>query len=165
MNGYKCSPKNGEKNAQISDIIQILGLKTTTKDVSKLRYHHVLVMADQDTDGYHIRGLVMALFGSHYPELLSIKGFIKIMKTPLIKAFNGKTEITEFFDERTAENYRLSHPSYTYKYYKGLGTSTSAEAKKYFQKLNNYVFDMSGSKLWLDQAFGDEENIKGLGKT
>ncbi len=160
LNGYKCSPQEWRKNAQISDIIQILGLKTTTKDVSKLRYHHVLVMADQDTDGYHIRGLVMALFGSHYPELLSIKGFIQIMKTPLVKAFSGDWVAAEFFDQKTAETYRLSHPRFRYKYYKGLGTSTSAEGKVYFKNLKNYVFDMSGSKIWLDQAFGDEEKHK-----
>lgn len=158
LNGYKCSPEEWRKNDQVSDINKILGLKTTTTDSTKLRYSHVLIMSDQDTDGFHIRGLVMALFGSHYPELLQEKGFIQIMKTPLLKAFSGEKQIAEFFDEKSASLYRKSNPGLRYKYYKGLGTSTAAEAKIYFRNLDNYIFNMTGSINWIHQAFGD--NIK-----
>lgn len=160
LNGFKCSPEEWRKNEQISDINKILGLKTTTKDSTKLRYRHVLIMADQDTDGYHIRGLVMALFASHYPELMKEKDFIQVMKTPLVKAFSGDFVVAEFFDEKTAETYRLGHPRFRYKYYKGLGTSTAAEAKHYFKNLNNYVFSMTGSTNWIQQAFGDQPTDK-----
>ena len=178
LNGFKCSKEDWRKNTQIKDIIQILGLRPDTKDTSKLRYKHVLIMADQDTDGFHIRGLVMALFGSHYPDLMSVNGFIQIMKTPLIKAFRGKTEIAEFFNQESCDHYMKENPSLTYKYYKGLGTSTAAEAKVYFQNLKRYVFNMTGPHGIICQAFGDttedkifrkelskQQPLKGDGKT
>ena len=156
INGFKCSKEEWRKNAQIKDIIQILGLKPDTKDAARLRYRHVLIMADQDTDGFHIRGLVMALFASHYPELMNEKGFIQIMKTPLIKAFRGQTEVMEFFDQESCNAYRSNHPNLRYKYYKGLGTSTAAEAKVYFKYLRRYVFDMVGPFHSISKAFGDQ---------
>ena len=175
LNGFTSSNEEWRKNVQIKDIIQILGLRPDTKDVSRLRYRHVLIMADQDTDGFHIRGLVMAVFGSHYAELMNTKGFIQIMKTPLIKAYRNNTEVAEFFDQETCNAYRAQHPSLTYKYYKGLGTSTAAEAKVYFKYLRRYVFDMCGSFHIISQAFGKDqlfrkelsrqEPIKGDGKT
>lgn len=154
LNGFKCTNEEWRKNAQVKDIIQILGLRPETKDTSKLRYRHVLIMADQDTDGFHIRGLVMAFFASHYPDLMKVEGFLQVMKTPLIKAFKGQTEVAEFFDQETCNSYRNQYPSYTYKYYKGLGTSTAAEAKVYFKYLRRYVFNMTGNHVSITNAFG-----------
>jgi len=176
LNGFKSSKEEWRKNAQINDIIQILGLRSDTKDTSRLRYRHVLIMADQDTDGFHIRGLVMSIFASHYPELMAVEGFIQVMKTPLIKAFRGSKQMAEFFDQESCDAYRKDHPHLRYKYYKGLGTSTSTEAKEYFKYLKRYVFNMTGCHATVQQAFGpssvgfrkqlsQEKPRKGDGKT
>ena len=58
------------------------------QDVKSLRYGTILVMSDQDTDGFHIRGLVFS--PRIQPELLLKEGFIKVMRTPLVKAFAVK---------------------------------------------------------------------------
>lgn len=162
LNGYNASNDKWSKNAVIQDVIQCLGLKHKKiyNNVNDLRYGSVLIMADQDVDGFHIRGLVFSLFSSHWQELLSIPGFIKVMRTPLVKAYRGKTLVKEFFNEETAQKYIEENPTLRFKYYKGLGTSTSKEAKEYFKKLNMYTFPMSGDPAILNKAFNDEEESK-----
>ena len=159
LNGYTAGTDKWSKNAVITDVIKSLGLKhgLKYKDVKDLRYGSVLVMADQDTDGFHIRGLVFSLFGSHWPELLCIPGFIKVMRTPLVKAFRGKTLVKEFFNEELAHQYINDHPDCRFKFYKGLGTSTSKEAKEMFRNLKKYTFPMSGAPDCLQRAFNNDE--------
>ena len=132
LNGEKANKKQWAENAVIQNVIKILGLKHGVKytSTSQLRYGHVLIMSDQDIDGFHIRGLVKSIFSSHWKELLTMPGFIQVMKTPLVKAFQGKRFVKEFFDEKEAQKYQETHSSYRFKYYKGLGTSTAAEAKE-----------------------------------
>ncbi len=162
LNGYTAGTDKWSKNAVITDVIKSLGLKHGVKytDVKSLRYGSVLVMADQDTDGFHIRGLVFSLFGSHWPGLLCIPGFIKVMRTPLVKAFNGKKLLHEFFNEENARKYIDQYPKLRYKFYKGLGTSTSKEAKEMFRNLKKYTFPMSGAPDCLQKAFKDDEWAK-----
>lgn len=162
LNGEKANKKQWSENTVIQNVIKILGLKhgvkyTSTKD---LRYGHVLIMSDQDVDGFHIRGLVMSIFSSHWHELLTMPGFIQVMKTPLVKAFNRKRLVKEFFNENEASMYQKQHPSYTFKYYKGLGTSTAKEAKDYFSNLDRYRFTMSGDSLLLKRAYGDDTSFR-----
>lgn len=156
LNGEKASNKQWSENKVIQNVVKILGLKHGVKYSSTrtLNYGHVLIMADQDVDGFHIRGLVMCMFGSHWSELLSIPGFIQVMKTPLVKFSRGKTIVAEFFDEESAAQHALQYPSQQCKYYKGLGTSTAAEARDYFRNLDKYVFDMGGTQTPLRLAYG-----------
>ncbi len=164
LNGYTAGTDKWSKNAVITDVIKSIGLKhgVKYKDVKSLRYGSILVMSDQDTDGFHIRGLVFSLFGSHWPELLLKEGFVKVMRTPLVKAFRGKggSPVKEFFNEQLAHEYIQEHPEYRYKFYKGLGTSTSKEAKEMFRQLDKYTFPMSGAPDSLQKAFKDEDYAK-----
>jgi len=162
LNGYTAGTDKWSKNAVITDVIKSLGLKHGVKytDTKSLRYGSILVMADQDTDGFHIRGLVFSLFGSHWSELLCIPGFVKVMRTPLVKAFQGKRLVKEFFNEQLAHEYIKEHPELRFKFYKGLGTSTSKEAKEMFRDLNKYTFPMSGAPECLQKAFKDVDYAK-----
>lgn len=162
LNGEKANKKQWSENAVIQNVIKILGLKHGVKytSTSQLRYGHVLIMSDQDIDGFHIRGLVKSIFSSHWKELLSMPGFIQVMKTPLVKAFQGKRFIKEFFDEKEAHKYQETHPSYRFKYYKGLGTSTAAEAKEYFKYLDRYRFNVTGDPLILKRAYGEDSRFR-----
>ena len=162
LNGEKANKKQWADNTVIQNVIKILGLKHGVKydSTKQLRYGHILIMSDQDIDGFHIRGLVMSIFSSHWRELLSIPGFIQVMKTPLVKAFNRKRLMKEFFNEEQAKAYQKQHPTYTYKYYKGLGTSTAKEAKEYFNNLDQYRFNMTGDPLPLKRAYGDDTTFR-----
>ena len=122
---------------------QILGLEQDAKytDTSKLRYGHIMIMTDQDYDGSHIKGLIINWLDTFWPELLQISGFIQCMQTPIVKMLQKKKEVL-FYNMTKYSEWKLSNPDYQRKgwkakYYKGLGTSTTAEAKDYFRN-NRY---------------------------
>ncbi|KAJ2762850.1 DNA topoisomerase 2, partial [Coemansia nantahalensis] len=89
-------------NQEFTNIKKILGLKhgvkyTSTED---LRYGHVLIMADQDVDGSHIKGLLVNMFDSQYPGLLEVDGFLQQFITPVVRVTNGRTkERINFYTE------------------------------------------------------------------
>ena len=123
-------------NKEIKELMTIMGLKYgkeyTPETIIELRYSHILFMTDQDLDGSHIKALCINLVACLWPSLLSIPNFIGFMHTPIIKATKGKMEHVFYTEEQYEEWKQSSQTGFTIKYYKGLGTSTSTEFKKYF---------------------------------
>ena len=68
---------------------------TVYKDVSSLRYGKLVIMADQDFDGSHIKGLVINFFQYFWPSLLKL-GFLQQFITPIVKATKGKRSFMFF---------------------------------------------------------------------
>ena len=140
-------------NTEITNIKKILGLESGKKykNTKTLRYGKVMIMTDQDHDGSHIKGLVLNMFHSLWSELLQLN-YVNCMVTPIIKANQGKKvkafyTLTDYHRWKTKGN----HEKWNIKYYKGLGTSTSNEAKDYFRdlKVNQYITneDTDGSMV------------------
>ena len=134
----------GETASRIADVVeireikQIMGLEVnkvyTIDDVSKhLRYSRLVIMTDQDLDGSHIKGLCINLFDVLWPSLLTIPGFLGFMNTPIIKAHKGVQNIS-FYSEGEYDLWKTKTElkGWDFKYYKGLGSSTSKEFKEYF---------------------------------
>ena len=127
-------------NEEFSNLKKILGLQhgKIYNSVRELRYGRLMIMTDADLDGSHIKGLVLNMFHVYWPKLIEL-GFVVSMVTPVIKAGRVWYFTEEEFRsaQQTAAGPGASKfPSGTsVKYYKGLGTSTSAEAKEYFQKI------------------------------
>lgn len=147
LNVRDTKPEKILDNAEIVNIAKILGLsldlnnkKRTIEDTkAKLRYGHVMIFADQDLDGYHIKGLLLNLFDVFWPELLDIPDFIIVLSTPIVKAFKGSmntpSEVIDFYTLPEYEDWLKENNNgkgYEPKYYKGLGTSTAKDAKDYF---------------------------------
>lgn len=145
------------KNEEIKNLVEILGLKFNipydASNIKTLRYGHLMVMADQDTDGSHIKGLIINFLHKFWPTLLDVPDFLQQFITPIVKATKGK-KIKTFFNlpeyEQWLESTGNDGKGWSIKYYKGLGTSTSAEAKEYFSRLN--VHEVTFCRLGSDTA-------------
>ena len=128
-------------NVEINALKQILGLRQgqiyTNENLGDLRYGHVMLLTDADVDGSHIRGLLMNLFHTFWPSLIDIPGFLQTMVTPIVKARRGG-EQRVFYSWAEYQDWKqnsFSEGKWDLRYYKGLGTSTAAEAKEYFGEL------------------------------
>lgn len=129
-------------NEELTAIKRILGLEhgKVYSDTRTLRYGRVMVMADQDHDGSHIKGLLMNLFHTEWPSLLRI-GFLCSLLTPIIKASRGSV-VESFYSIPAFEEWRQERDlrGWHVKYYKGLGTSTPMEAREWFQRMNDIAY-------------------------
>ncbi|WVQ72377.1 hypothetical protein IAR50_001929 [Cryptococcus sp. DSM 104548] len=153
------------KNTEIQHIRQILGLKhgQEYKTVDSLRYGHLMIMTDQDHDGSHIKGLIINFLDHFYPSLLRIPEFLVEFITPIVKVWKGKQEISFYtmpqYEEWKEEN--NDGRGWTSKYYKGLGSSTDADARKYFSALDKHRLPFEAmepeDRLLIDMAFNKKK--------
>jgi len=98
LNVQKSGPAKALENEEVKTIITALGVGFGDFfDMTKLRYHKVILMADADVDGSHIRTLLLTLFFNYMRDLI-IEGNLYIAQPPLYKLKKGKQEFYAYND-------------------------------------------------------------------
>jgi DNA topoisomerase-2 len=147
LNVREASVSQLMKNAEFRNLKLILGLKQNKKytDVKSLRYGGIIILTDQDVDGSHIKGLIINMFDHFWPSLLKIKGFVQCINTPIVKTFKNndtkRLNPNTFYTLKDYKNWSetVDTSKYTVKYYKGLGTSGTKEAKEIFGEIDKRI--------------------------
>ena len=146
-------------NTEIQNICKILGLVPGQEpNETQMRYGHICLMTDQDHDGSHIKGLFFNMLHTFWPSLLKRPGYVQVFHTPIVKVKHRAQEWV-FYTLQMYEEAKENPPWPSiakHKHYKGLGTSTHAEAKEYFKEMDKHVVSMTWSETdndRIDMAF------------
>ena len=166
-------------NTEILALMKILGLEygKTYTNMRDLRYKKLVIFSDQDPDGAHIASLILNFIHHLFPSVLRMDpAFVQRFATPIVRATIKRGAISmaadlKFYALRPYEEWVASVgerqvAKYTIKYYKGLGTSTSAQAREYFADYHKHVINLtwegSASDVMMTHFFASTEQ-KGTG--
>ena len=114
-------------STQIIPIIQVLGCGIGDDfDIEKLRYGKIILMADADVDGAHIKTLLLTFFFRHMRPLIE-QGHVFCAMPPLYKVFKGKQQEYAFSDEERDEIIARLGENTQAERYKGLGEMDASQ--------------------------------------
>ena len=130
LNVLKCDLHKALQNKEISGMVDAFGLEIKDGkiivDEAKLRYGKIILTADADVDGSHIRILLLTFLWKFCPELLT-KGYVYAAVPPLYKITQG-TKIMYLKDDKALETFRKTNPKkYELGRMKGLGEMDADE--------------------------------------
>ena len=160
LNVRDVTEKRMYENEEINNIKKIIGLETGKEyeNFNELRYGKIMIMTDQDYDGFHIKGLLINLFHNKWHSLYK-NNFITCMVTPIVKATKG-TNVKSFYNLTDYNIWKDTNTEtgWKIKYYKGLGTSNRKEAQEYFENLKTitYIEDNNSDKA-IVKAFSKDK--------
>lgn len=114
-------------------------------------------------DGDHIRGLLINIFDTYWPELLHLN-FIYNFITPIVKIYDDKKFCKYFYNLNDWNKYRTENDikKYNFKYFKGLGTIEPNEMKEFFKKIDKHLvrfyYDKNETKDLIDMLFNGKRS-------
>jgi DNA gyrase subunit B len=122
LNVEKARPDRALAHEDIRALITAIGTGFGEDfDITKARYHKIIIMTDADVDGSHIRTLLLTFFFRYMPELIDA-GYLYIAEPPLYLVRSGRSEKYLYSDEELAAYLEeIEGSNYTVQRYKGLG--------------------------------------------
>ncbi len=126
LNVEKARLAKALQNAEVQDIITAMGTGIGEEfDATKARYHKVVLLADADVDGAHIRTLLLTLFFRHMRGLIE-SGYMYIAQPPLYRVKVG-SKVYYLKDDAALEAFKVDHPKVKPSRFKGLGEMNADE--------------------------------------
>lgn len=130
LNTLKCDLHKAMGNAEIQGMITAFGLEIKDNKITlnedKLRYGKIIIMADADVDGSHIRILFFTFIWKFCPELIE-KGYIYAAVPPLYRIIQGKKSFYLKDDAALEEFRKTANSNYEVRRFKGLGEQNAEE--------------------------------------
>lgn len=168
LNVMNASAKKILKNNEVIEIKKALGLEEGTdyslqENANRLRYGKVLLAADADDDGIHIKGLAVNYFFTRFKTLFNLpKGFIFELILPILRMYHGK-DVHSFYTFRQYHEFVSKNPGsekWKVKYFKGLGNSSKDIVKEDFKnpRMSCLMLDDTGPaalQLGFDRRYSD----------
>ena len=128
LNVEKALEHKALKNLEIQTLISAIGSGYGDSfDVSRARYHHIVIMTDADVDGAHIRILLLTFFFRYMKPLIEA-GYVYIAQPPLFRVAKGKQERYVFSEEEMKSAVaEFGDKGISVQRYKGLGEMNAGQ--------------------------------------
>ncbi|MBI4359604.1 MAG: DNA topoisomerase (ATP-hydrolyzing) subunit B [Candidatus Jacksonbacteria bacterium] len=108
------------QNKELKSFVIALGANIGDQlDITRLRYHKVVIMTDADVDGAHIRTLILTFLYRYFKQVIE-QGYVYIAQPPLYRLEKGK-QIHFCYNDRDLSDLLLGSSGFTIQRYKGLG--------------------------------------------
>jgi len=161
LNTLKCDLHKAMGNAEIQGMITAFGLEIKDNKITlnedKLRYGKIIIMADADVDGSHIRILFFTFIWKFCPELIE-KGYIYAAVPPLYRIIQGKKSFYLKDDAALEEFRKTANSSYEVRRFKGLGEQNAEELAESTMEPGNRIL----KQITMDDAIAASMTFNNL---
>jgi DNA gyrase/topoisomerase IV subunit B len=144
------------ENKEILELMQILGLDPTTRNIETIGYKKIVIATDPDPDGSHITALLINLFYKWFPMVIRSKR-LSFLKIPLVSSGDAKKR-KYYWD---LDEFKKARPSGNIRYLKGLGSLSLDDWE--WVMTNKFLISIEeseDSKEKLEMAFGDSSELR-----